>query len=1350
MCYNNSKEGVKTVKRKILVVITIFSALIVAGGFFVVNRAIKADTPQPSDTPDWGREFKADFISHDFRFKDDTHSELSDSATTPSEKIEIHYTSKQSVSFWDFFDIKDYQEAPDSTDNQKDYFDALAKKSSYSMFRVPGLQTFYLIIDETNKKTKGIFTTADRTEKRCLDPQDSSFTKEVVCPWKYYEAYDYFGGSGAKDLAYNGKIIRVAQIGSATSTVPRDDLQWKYIHSVNENYAEYSIGTGTTAGTGGPQLGAAQYKEYYWPDGGTFDGTLHDNGNNPPTITIGPSANGPRKTAFTFTLKYVLRTRGTGEVEGNQFYFVATQPNHPNLAVRLGISVGTVAKCENTGDIFIIPDDWKSWGNVTVEDTRVSVPARDLHEIITRKVYNDDTYDPAKNTAYPNKADFSGPQNSGNPSDWCPNARYIADGPGGWLLDKWKVQVAKSNESNDTSACAKDCPGWTDPFGAAFCNIKCAIYDAVGEFINLMIKWLDKAAGISFIETARAAPLSEQLRSQQVVTGWKFSLAVTDIIVIFALLLIAFMNILKLNIDLYAVKKSLPGLIVGVILANLSLLICRVIVDFASLLARYFITLAGGEDIGSKLTALMGIKGALAAGGGVTLFGIATTLGVVGGACLGILIVLIFLGIPGLLLAALAFLLYVRIYVIWILVILAPLAFVILGFPPFAQYFKTWWSWFAKWVFLAPVAYFFIALASKLGGVALAPAQEATSLSWLGGWLLGVIVLSMTIYVPFTMGGAIMRAWGNLGKMLGRAGLGYVNTGIAAGTTALSKTGFGKRIGVRPWSPKTAAVAFQEFKKEREAELYAGMQGEAYKRLMRRFGRGYMPWKWGKGPEVPGGELEMRNEQLKRAKDILSMDVDIGIRKKWARRAIEGGDRWTAEQLLLTMPSTGDWDEDLIEAYRKKFGGEFLKQGLENIGDGQEMRDPDDLHAASFEMTLRRIANMSRRPEKKYGRLTVDVDENGVTHAKKRTEDEYMKLLFLQMAQLAGRGRANMSQEEFEEMQLPEPEDMPKEHLAELQGLYNAALQKHGIAFSSEVHTLKPGTPMPFILDREEIPEHLKKYVPTLDQKGIYAFMTDEVARAQGIGEHVRQLDLRTLLTLYKRGEIHQLVDEKRFRKLIDESWDEGKGLNFNAAENLDKTDEFQLRTKGRPGRERGKVSEWIVPEIPEQGHLKQLIGSPSEAYRYAVQHPIEVVAGISQIKTALGELRERIAFRQELDELHEKFRKNIQDYISANPGRIRLTCQNLIDIQNDLITKERLTPEEYKPMKIDDPRIAKAIARLNERLGQVEQLTDNLDSIEQKASGRVGEELLEWARSEAAKLGEQGQGKQRRQRGGP
>lgn len=324
-----------------------------------------------------------------------------------------------------------------------------------------------------------------------------------------------------------------------------------------------------------------------------------------------------------------------------------------------------------------------------------------------------------------------------------------------------------------------DAPFWNPSswFQDAICEMTQLISNIVVEFTDWVFEQLKKVVLLPpssgfFISKAYAlgdyTSISQQLKSPPADSGykfitdvWKWSLGLVNVVVIIVLLVIAFSNILRINIDTYVIKKSLPGLVLGVLLANFSLLISRMIVQVSEVLIQsIFIEnwaegmkqALGFSAVGSSATAISIVIG---------LAGI--FLGSTGFGCLAIALGLTLMFLPAIIGIILTFIFLLRKIMIYFLVIISPLAFICLVLPNTQVYFKKWWGMFVTWVFMAPIVFFIFYLISKLG--------ETGAGGTVLGYIMALGLLSLAMTVPFKLGGGLMATWAKIGKVLAKAPL---------------------------------------------------------------------------------------------------------------------------------------------------------------------------------------------------------------------------------------------------------------------------------------------------------------------------------------------------------------------------------------------------------------------------------------------------------------------------------------------------------------------------------------------------------------------------------------------------
>jgi hypothetical protein len=249
--------------------------------------------------------------------------------------------------------------------------------------------------------------------------------------------------------------------------------------------------------------------------------------------------------------------------------------------------------------------------------------------------------------------------------------------------------------------------------------------------------------------------------SPLVQAGWHFTSGLANLFLILIFVAIAIAYILK--IETFQAKKALPRLIIVALLLNFSLVFIGVLIDISNIfyntvlqgnegLATQFIDIlgAGGSDVWMNLILWM----ALLAGLWIVPFigpfaQLAFVLLVVGlGFAPNIMTwvfqIVLFLMISGVFFTW-VFLFAVRVYLIQILAILAPLAFICLILPQTRKYWDDWLKHLISWTFLGIFLLFFFAIGIK-AAKALVPPGGLTPIPFgaVLGW--GYIASYFTYY----------------------------------------------------------------------------------------------------------------------------------------------------------------------------------------------------------------------------------------------------------------------------------------------------------------------------------------------------------------------------------------------------------------------------------------------------------------------------------------------------------------------------------------------------------------------------------------------------------------------------
>ncbi|MBI2446321.1 MAG: hypothetical protein HYV51_00685 [Parcubacteria group bacterium] len=248
--------------------------------------------------------------------------------------------------------------------------------------------------------------------------------------------------------------------------------------------------------------------------------------------------------------------------------------------------------------------------------------------------------------------------------------------------------------------------------GEVLLFISSGISAILGVFFGLIL-WLE-AIIIDYI----ISPTNFPLTTAPIVTiGWGITRDLANMFFILILLIISFATVLR--IKSWAISQLWWKVVVAALLINFSLVIAGFVIDFANILTAFFLNgITGGGSFGTittKLAASMQIlnfynptrtEGIIA---GVTQFGAAGI-----AATVGIILTLVGLIITVFVFGAAMIFLIVRILHIWLLLIFAPIVWMLWILPATSGYFSKWWSSFLQWTFFAPIFVFMIYLSLSI------------------------------------------------------------------------------------------------------------------------------------------------------------------------------------------------------------------------------------------------------------------------------------------------------------------------------------------------------------------------------------------------------------------------------------------------------------------------------------------------------------------------------------------------------------------------------------------------------------------------------------------------------------
>lgn len=326
-------------------------------------------------------------------------------------------------------------------------------------------------------------------------------------------------------------------------------------------------------------------------------------------------------------------------------------------------------------------------------------------------------------------------------------------------------------------------------------------------------------------------PINPQNQNSSIVLLTKGVVNLANAIYVVVFLFLIFASSLPINVDSYTIKKTLPKLIIAVILTQFSLTICSILIDFFNLLG-YIVpgiifgitqftinakTAVSGTELVSGTGAM--IAGTNAVSGAVAVGGLALAFSGLGG------IIMLILSIIALVALIMAFIyMIIRFFVLYILVIIAPFAFVAWVIPGTSKFFGQWWKTFVliNAMFAAVMALMSgsivlsIALNDLLGGKSFIPS------------LLPIIALFM---IP-----KVLKATTKGMNSLTAGALGFVG-GMAAKGAATAK-GAAKKGGKMAYGKGKAAAgeAAKGFRMKKAEEAFGRGDKEAANRWMGHYG----------------------------------------------------------------------------------------------------------------------------------------------------------------------------------------------------------------------------------------------------------------------------------------------------------------------------------------------------------------------------------------------------------------------------------------------------------------------------------------------------------------------------------
>jgi len=338
--------------------------------------------------------------------------------------------------------------------------------------------------------------------------------------------------------------------------------------------------------------------------------------------------------------------------------------------------------------------------------------------------------------------------------------------------------------------------------------------------------WILWMGGQFFNGAVSFALGGEFLKSDMVSIGWTITRNVANLFFIFILLYIAIATILQ--ISSYGMKSLLAKLIIIALLVNFSLVITKIIIDASNILAMEFynkMTVQGG----AVTQALFGQNARDISAVFVAGFNPQQLFGKEGfekwkentsGSSLAMLFLFLIASLMNLVatfvLMAGGLLFIIRVSVLWLLMILAPIAFLFMVLPLTKQYASQWWNKLFSQAFFAPAflfLFYLVAMLIKKGFLKSIFESAGRNTSGLSGFeaffaTIAIVFLNFTVLTVLmiaclivaqkmgAMGAGTVMGWGKAAGKWGRgvAGRATRRTAIARPVRAVAESKWAQRF----------------------------------------------------------------------------------------------------------------------------------------------------------------------------------------------------------------------------------------------------------------------------------------------------------------------------------------------------------------------------------------------------------------------------------------------------------------------------------------------------------------------------------------------------------------------------
>ncbi|MFA6455008.1 MAG: hypothetical protein WCV70_04085, partial [Patescibacteria group bacterium] len=341
---------------------------------------------------------------------------------------------------------------------------------------------------------------------------------------------------------------------------------------------------------------------------------------------------------------------------------------------------------------------------------------------------------------------------------------------------------------------------------------------AVGTIAVLVMAIFGALNGLVISALISITQYNTFISEPSIIDAWIIVRDLCNMFFILILLVIAFATILRL--PSYEWKKLLPKLLIMAVLINFSRTICGLIIDASQVIMLTFVNAWGGA--GNFVDTVKMAKYFMGTASKDWGTGDWSVLQVVAGMLIGIM----FLIISGIVLFVAMAVFLMRIIMLWIYIVLSPIAFLAAAFPAGQKYATQWWSEFTKYIINGPVLAFFIWMAlitsrqiTKIGDIVV----NQTGTSQCASINLGITQITcLNDFLPFILSIGMLLGGLMITQQIGGVGASIAGKGLDWAKRAPKLMGGGS-LKVGSWAARKFAASKHGFE-IRPSKVIAGFR----------------------------------------------------------------------------------------------------------------------------------------------------------------------------------------------------------------------------------------------------------------------------------------------------------------------------------------------------------------------------------------------------------------------------------------------------------------------------------------------------------------------------------------------